>query len=172
MSQRTMLMLATGLTAFVLVVVGALASGQFAPAATPAIGRDQAAAADPNAGAQTLPEQPDPRAAPTEQAQQPAQPTTSGYPVTPEQAAQAALAVLPGAQLLAPAELVDAQGIAAYEVRLDQGTLYVAATSGTVLNAPVAGGRGEDERGEHEGREHHGHGGLERSGGEEGGDDD
>jgi uncharacterized membrane protein YkoI len=49
------------------------------------------------------------------------------------QAAQIALQAAPGAVLLQPPELVDFQGIVAYEVILDIGTVYIDANTGEIL---------------------------------------
>lgn len=177
MSQRAMLLVAVGLTAFVLVVVGALVSGQFVLTPMPSASQDQAAGVDPNAqpaplGRSDGQTEPANRSQPPipDQAQAPAQSADNGYPVTPEQATQAAQALLPGAQLLVAPELVDAQGVVAYEVRLDQGTLYVDASSGAVLNAPAIGARPQE--GERHGHRHHDEDDFEHFGDEEGGEHD
>jgi uncharacterized membrane protein YkoI len=75
-----------------------------------------------------------------------------------ERAAQIAALVAPGASLAQMPELVNFQGVAAFEVVLDAGTLYIDAASGQVLYNGVAtmvaasgggGGGGEHEH-EHE----------------------
>ena len=57
------------------------------------------------------------------------------YPVSAEQAAQLALLLVPDATLTKDPELVDVQGVTAYEVVLNRGTLYVDANTGRVLFA-------------------------------------
>ena len=82
------------------------------------------------------------------------------YPVSPEQAAAVALALAPGAALTRAPELVDFQGMVAYEVALDRGTIYVDASSSQVLydgvsDAMAGGGWGdEDEDHDHDYEEH------------------
>jgi len=217
MSQRSILLTAAGLTAFVLLVIGAagaLVLQAAAPPATPAptaVVAATAPAADPVAAAyaardaayqaalqqaQTQLQEATRRleqansqlsaayAAATVSAAQPlpptappptvvpptpvpplaAVPTAPPYPVTALQAAAIALAAAPGGNLLARPDLVDFQGSAAYEVRLDQGMIYVSATSGGILYngvaatqaAPAAGAAPRTGGGEHEGREQDG----------------
>ena len=60
----------------------------------------------------------------------PAAPT---YAVSAERAGQLARAVVPGATLRGPPDLVSYQDVPAYEVLLDQGTIYIDATTGRVL---------------------------------------
>ena len=55
-----------------------------------------------------------------------------------DRAAQLALAVAPGASVVRTPELVNFQGTAAYEVTLDAGTVYMDAVSGQVLFSGVA----------------------------------
>jgi uncharacterized membrane protein YkoI len=94
----------------------------------------------------------------TEQLQQAQQPPAASpaqapeYAVSPDLAAAYALQLAPGATLLGAPELVDFQGTAAYEVRLDRGNLYIDATTGRVVYDGVnmaAGGSSERES-EHE----------------------
>jgi hypothetical protein len=75
-----------------------------------------------------------------------------------------ALEHAPGAKLLGPPELVSYQGQAAYEARLDVGTLYLDARAGRLLYdgtaKPASSGPErwlvQNERGErHHGRQHH-----------------
>lgn len=127
MSQRTALILAAALTAFVLVVLGAVAAhvglvGQ-ADAAAVTLPTATTSPADPQPSTNQLPTQPQQNA-----------PITA---ISPDLAATIALNVLPNASVLRTPELVDFQGTVAYEVVLDQGTVYVEATSGRILNNPV-----------------------------------
>lgn len=55
------------------------------------------------------------------------------YPVTAEQAAALALKAVPGASLRTAPRLVSFQDTVAYEVGLDQGPVYIDATTGEVL---------------------------------------
>jgi len=86
-------------------------------------------------------------------------------------AGRSALEHAPGAKLLGPPELVSYQGQAAYEARLDVGTLYLDAHAGRVLYDGTARPTSEgperwlvqnERRERHHGRRHH----------EEEGDDD
>jgi uncharacterized membrane protein YkoI len=85
-----------------------------------------------------------------------AAPASANYPVAPDIAAAIALNNAPGAVLLATPELVDFQGVVAYEVRLDRGLVYVDANNGQVLYnganvpAPSSGGGGGGGGGEQE----------------------
>lgn len=90
---------------------------------------------------------------------------SAGYAVTPEQALLVALGAAPGNAPVSNPELVSFQGIAAYEVGLSGGLIYVDASTGAVLyngvaaavvSAPQTGGYSDDD---HEsGEEHEGHG--------------
>jgi uncharacterized membrane protein YkoI len=87
------------------------------------------------------------------------QPSAPTYAVSPDIAMAIALNSAPGATLTRQPELVDFQGIIAYEVLLDRGAVYVDANSGQVLyNAAAAAapsmGHGEHEDGEHEDGKH------------------
>ena len=55
------------------------------------------------------------------------------YAFSLQQAVQIALQTAPGSVLLQPPELVDFQGIVAYEVVLDNGTVYIDANTGEIL---------------------------------------
>jgi len=138
MLQRNALIGASALTAFVLTVIGGVAAGT-------ALGAP-ASAAPPPAGASVS----DPAA----------NLAMSGYPVAPDIAAAIALNAAPGATLTGEPELINYQGTAAYEVKLDRGLVYVNATSGQVLfngaNQPAARPAGEHEDDEHEDDEHEG----------------
>lgn len=134
MSQRTALLAAAGITAFILVLIGGLVARTAAapPAAAPAVAPGVV--------------QFDPGAAP------------AGYPVTASLAGVLAQTAAPGARLVKTPELVDFEGRAAYEVTTAQGLIYVDASTGQVLYngaaalvQPRAGadGENEDEHGEH-----------------------
>jgi len=143
MSQKTMLVLAASLTAFVLVITGgvfarvsdASASGDLAAVINPTV-RDlwnqrEAAywslinqanqrlqagnAPSPMAGAATPPGQ------------------VFSAAVSPNQAAMLALLSAPGATLTRQPELVSYEGIPAYEVATTYGFVYIDATTGSVL---------------------------------------
>lgn len=58
--------------------------------------------------------------------------------ISADAAAQAALNLAPGAQLMSTPELVDFRGVTAYEVVLDAGTVYVDAASGQPIYAVSA----------------------------------
>jgi uncharacterized membrane protein YkoI len=78
------------------------------------------------------------------------------YAISPETAAAIALGAAPGTTLSRVPELVSFQGMVAYDVLLDRGTVYVDATSGQILYngaavAVASGGGGGHEDGEHEG---------------------
>lgn len=106
---------------------------------------------------------PAPQAQPTDtpQAEQQAQEqqasVTDSYPVSAQMAAAVALSFAPGSTLSKAPGLVSFQGTPAYEVLLDQGVVYVDATSGQVLYnavtapsnvAPSGRERGGDDGGE------------------------
>jgi uncharacterized membrane protein YkoI len=86
-----------------------------------------------------------------------AQQAPATYAVSGDTAARIALRAARGATLTRAPELVSFQGVAAYEVTLDRGTIYVDANSGQVLSngaavtlaSDVGGGHHED--GEDEG---------------------
>jgi uncharacterized membrane protein YkoI len=113
MVQRNAMILAAAVTAFVMVLAGGVAASALLAAAAPA-----------PAGPATLPLV----IAPTG----PAQPAQA-YTFTAEQARSAALQAAPGAKALGTPELVSFEGTTAYEVILDQGKVYVDASTGQVL---------------------------------------
>lgn len=127
MNQRTLLSIAAALTAFVLVFVGGLAAfftqqPTSAPKAAPTGAIQQAATSAVNAT----------------NTPQPLTPIAGTvYKVTAKQAGDTALSAVAGSKLSRDPELVNFQGssgtTAAYEVQLDKGTVYVDATSGTIL---------------------------------------
>ncbi|NCC32618.1 MAG: peptidase [Chloroflexia bacterium] len=163
MTQRTMLMIAAGLTAFVLVLVGGLANrlssgtavvptattvdvpaqateGTLDPTVEALIREREAAYQQALAEANSRLEQANQQltqmtqqTAPVADQTLPAAPAPISYAVTPEQAQQLALQRVPGATLIRTPEVVSYQGVAAYEVVLDQGTLYLDAQSAAVL---------------------------------------
>lgn len=143
MTQRTALIAAAALTAFVLVLVGGLA-GRLRQAPPQAQAQEQA---QPQSWKQTQVQ----GDAPSDQA-------APSYGVSPGIAGTIALNVAPGATLARVPEAVSFQGTAAYEVQLDRGTVYVDANSGQVLyNGAAVSGHGmhEGEEGEeHESAEH------------------
>ena len=109
MNQRMAFILAGGLTAFMLVVIGAVAATVIVkPAAVANAAQVQApAAAQPASGISVQ--------------------------LSADQAAQIALNAAPGATLTRAPELVSFQGTVAYEVVLNQGAVYVDANGGQVL---------------------------------------
>lgn len=113
MVQRNAMLMAAAVTAFVLVLAGGVGSAMLA------------AAAPAPAGPATLPLVDAPAA--------PVQPAQAAYPVTAEQARSAALQAAPGTRVLGTPELVSFEGTPAYEVVLDQGKVYVDASTGQVL---------------------------------------
>lgn len=170
MRHRTVLILSAGLTAFLLVVVGAVAAlatqGASGAAAAPT------ATLDPAIEAQLAARERDYQKAlqeantqlqaaydkieelqggtPTESAQ------TELYPISPELAVGLALNLSPGAKLLKWPDLVDFRGTAAYEIVLDSGPIYISATDAVLLYdgtvATVSTGRTafHDDDDEHE----------------------
>lgn len=158
--NRPMLLTAAILTAFALVLTGGVVATLAAP---------QSNAADPGTAPldqreaewRQLLAQANERleqAYATPNPPSPAQPQDIGV----LRAAQAALLAVPGARLLNPPELVNYEGTPAYEVLLDQGTVYVDAATGQVLyNGPAATAqmtRAEDDHDDDDGGdEHDGH---------------
>ena len=203
MSQRTAFILAAVLTAFALVIGGAVAGRAIEPAAPEAPAAEvteptaivpqpetqadlQQVLAEREAAYQELIRQANERlqqAYDQQQSQVAATAAAPAYPVTPDQAANIALQAAPGAVLLSQPELVNFQGVMAYEVALDQGLVYVDATTGQILyNGTLIladssyGDDGDDSMGMSAGSGFGGggeHSGGEHSGGDDhGGDDD
>jgi uncharacterized membrane protein YkoI len=138
MKRRTALMIAAALTAFVLVLLGAVAGQLIAQRG------DTAQAAGPESGAT----QPQPAAAPSD--------TPQSEPVSPERAIQQALAVAPpNAQPLRAPELVDLQGTVAYEVPFADGNVYIDATTGQVLSSSLPTRRRDDHDSDRRNPERH-----------------
>jgi len=168
MKQRTAFAVAAGLTAFVLVVVGGVAGAvSSANAASPAPTVDPALQAQiqqrEDAYRSLIQQANDQLQQAYQQLDQlqgqpqPAQSSTTTYPVSPDLAASLALRLAPGSKLTSWPTLVDFQGTAAYEIVLDRGTVYIDATTGRLLyngagqtlNASLSAGTGwENEDGE------------------------
>ncbi len=103
----------------------------------------------------------------------PAADAASQAAFSPDVAAQIAMNAAPGTQLTKTPELVSFNGTVAYEVVLNQGTVYVDASSGKILSnsvPQVTGGSGQFGRQGGEGSEHSG--GQNPFGGFLGGDHD
>ncbi len=127
MVQRNALILAAGITAFVLVLVGGIAATIVQAANAPA-------AAAP--AAVTAPAVQAPGAQPAQPTSAPAKPV---YALSAEQAGTIALEATPGSKLAGTPGLVSFEGTPAYEVTLDLGKVYVDANSGRVLyNGAIA----------------------------------
>ncbi|MBK9714018.1 MAG: PepSY domain-containing protein [Kouleothrix sp.] len=186
MMQKTALTIAAAITAFILVLVGGVAaylttqtSGAtpaevVQPAATTGTSLDptalQAAIQQRDAAYQQQIQQANQQLSQAYQQQQdlanqldqasqsPSAPASQAYAVSRDIAVAIGQAAAPGAALAKPPELVDFQGVVAYEVVLDRGSVYVDANTGQVLYngaaAAPSGRRGEHEDGEHE--EHEG----------------
>jgi hypothetical protein len=153
MPQKTVLLISTALTAFVLFVGGALAGRLIQPkviAASPTGSPEVLASFQQREAAyQDLIQQANDRlqqaystqtVQPTSTATTLPQNTTSAPTVTllPAQAAGIAFQFAPGTILLSVPELVDYQGIVAYEVILNTGLIYVDANNGQVLYSSTA----------------------------------
>lgn len=163
MSQRTMLILAAALSAFILVIAGGVA-GRLSGAIQPGVATAEPAAADASAAATSFAEREAAYQATIAEAnrrlelanQQLAQQAAAPAPATPaaayavsaEQAEQLALAAVPGAALARPAELVRYLGAPAYEVVLDRGTLYVDAQGAGILANAAAAPTSEEQAAE------------------------
>lgn len=168
MTQRIALLMAAALTAFLVVAGAALGASLARPAAPPATAPAPVTASDPladpavqavlqdrEASYRQLVEeanrrleqanaqlQATPPPAPTAPSPPPpAAPAAPEPPISVVAASAIALSVAPGAQLTARPETVSFEGTLAYEVRLDQGLVYVDANTGRVLyngaTAPV-----------------------------------
>jgi uncharacterized membrane protein YkoI len=162
MSQRIALFVSVGLTAFVLVFIGAaIGIGRWYPAASANPTLDplllaqlqareatyQAMIEQANAQLQAT----DPAATPTTEPTPSLEPTVV-YPISSDRAAYIALSAAPGSYLVKNPELVSFQGVVAYEVTLNSGQVYVDANNGQILfNGAAnsgAGGRNTGTRGE------------------------
>jgi len=179
MNQKTAFSIAAALTAFVLVIGGAIAGRMTQPAAasaTPTTAEMQALLTQREAeyqarlneanqalaaayAAQSAPA-PVLAAAPAFADQQPTAPLAA---LTPQDALNMALAVMPNGVSLRTPELVDFQGALAYEVSFSQGLVYIDANTGSLLYNGAAQttaqnpGGFEQEHGhddDHEGQDH------------------
>ncbi|OQY89457.1 MAG: hypothetical protein B6D41_10455 [Chloroflexi bacterium UTCFX4] len=135
MKQRTAILLATGLTAFVVVVVVAIAfsitwKGAVSQAAQPKAGMVEYmnGAAEQQINAPAAPTTNSPATTAT------AQPKI----VSADDATRVARALFAGDTLAQPPELVNYKGKMAYEVVLGGGTVYVDAFTGKVLTSVLA----------------------------------
>jgi hypothetical protein len=141
MAQRIALFFSVGITAFVLIIIGAAIgmAGQAQAAARPTLDPQllaqlqtreaayQALIAEANAQTQALEPTPLPSVTPTSQS------TAVVYPISPEMAAYLALSAAPNTYLVKPPEIVNYGGVIAYEVTLNTGRVYVDANSGAIL---------------------------------------
>jgi uncharacterized membrane protein YkoI len=144
MSQRTGLIIAVILTAFVLVVGGAVVGRTTQPEKPPAETAVVQQLMERESAYQDLARQANERlqqayaklqvqAQAQAQVQAQATATSSAFVFSPEQAANIALQLAPGAALLSVPELVNFQGVMAYKVSLNTGIVYIDANSGQVL---------------------------------------
>ncbi len=159
MDQRTLLGVAAALTAFVLVVIGALVgrvTQTAVPSATDVVvvptqaPTDAPVALDPTVEALIRQREVAYRQALNEanqrleeanrriEQQAAAQQSAPTYPVSAEQAQAIAQNLAQGANLVKPAELVLYQGAPAYEIVFDAGAVYVDAQSGTAFANTLA----------------------------------
>ncbi|OGO08799.1 MAG: hypothetical protein A3K46_08525 [Chloroflexi bacterium RBG_13_60_9] len=151
MAQRIALFFSVGITAFVLIIVGAAIglAGQAQAAAGPTLdplllaqlqtreAAYQALIAEANGQTRAMEPTPFPTVTPAPEA------TATEYPISPELAAYLALSVAPNAYLVRPPEVVIYRGRIAYEVTLNTGRVYVDAVSGAILwNGAAQGGDG------------------------------
>ena len=154
MTQRVAIVTAAGIAAFVVVLLGALATyvvlrgpqpaSAFA-AQAPASTQAQAQAQAPSGG--QVPPAPVFGGQDGSQSSQSNQQGGSGaannYPVSADDAATIALNNTPGASLVQQPRLVNVNGTIAYEVPLDRGNVYVDARSGQVLYNAANGEQGQ-----------------------------
>ena len=135
MTRKTTFIISAALSAFILVVVGALA-GQVAARTTTT--QDQAAG---------LPGSADPiQTGFTES-------DATGYPISAPDALLLAQAAAPNARLQGNPELVSFEGNVAYEVVTNLGSFYIDANTGQMLYNPTAQ-QTVARSGEHENEEH------------------
>jgi hypothetical protein len=162
MSQKTMIVLAASVTAFILVIAGGVFAGLSGPAAAAesagAVGPDVLALWNQREAAyRDLIDQANQRllAADSSLAATPSGPAAS---LTAAEAGWLALQAAPGAQLTGQPELVLFQGEMAYEVPTTRGLVYIHASTGAVLyngaTQVVAAAVSQHER---EDDEHEGH---------------
>ena len=140
MGQKFAYMVAAGVAAFMIVMLGALGAyvvlhGQDVQAASSgtAVGSVVAPQSAPNSEQQ----EEDDRAESDDNESN----AGATYAVSAEQAGSIALGTVGGATLLQEPRLVSFQGTVAYEVELDQGTVLVDASSGQVLYDGTSTGR-------------------------------
>jgi uncharacterized membrane protein YkoI len=150
MNQKYVLTLAASLTAFVLVVGGAIAGrlAQPATAATPPAVTEvqnlyaqreaeyQARLDEANQAlteAYALLDSASANTAPVAEQSQMESTAVPGVTLTPQEAMSAAFMAVPGTKILRIPELVSYQGTVAYEVQLDLGMIYIDASNGAVL---------------------------------------
>lgn len=153
MNQRAALLMAAALTAFVLVVAGGLVGGMQRATLAPSMQAQFGAPAREQAPAVATP-------LPGAVSAGVAQGNSEVDGLLPARVAEAiALAIVPGSRLVRLPDVVDFQGVVAYEIVLDRGMVYIDAMSGQVLSNGAGGGfmGGEYGRGEHEDDEHESH---------------
>jgi len=130
MTQRVAFATAAGLTAFVVVLLGALGAYVALGGATSPAPSVAAAQSAPGADIPAAPQAP-PVGDPA---------PTTGNSISPQEAARIALSQVPGAALAQEPRLVETNGVVAYEVLLDQAVVYIDAGSGQVLYSSAAPG--------------------------------
>lgn len=177
MNAKWTLVFAGGVTAFVLVVIGAVAgrasadSGTVTPTTASVDSAVMAQIDQREADYQQMIDQANQqleqayqKIATLEASQPPATQEASAqtYPISADLAVGLALNLSPGARLVRWPELVDFQGTVAWEVALDRGTMYLDATNAVLLYngagvgaAASSGGGGGGSQGEEE-HEHEG----------------
>lgn len=152
MTQRVAIVTAAGIAAFVVVLLGALATYVVLRGPQPASAFAAQAPASTQAQAQApsggqVPPAPvfggQDGAQSPQSNQQGGSGAASNYPVSADDAATIALNNTPGASLVQQPRLVNVNGTIAYEVPLDKGNVYVDATSGQVLYNAASGGQGQ-----------------------------
>ena len=139
MTQKFAYIVAAGMAAFMIVLLGALGAyivlhgqdGTAASAAAASVTAPLQSTAPNGAGSGDLGMSDD-----SSQSSE-----GSAYPVSAEQAGNIALSSVPGASLVQQPRLVNLQGTAAYEVPLDRGQVFVDATNGQVLYDGTTTGR-------------------------------
>lgn len=154
MNQKSILVISAALTAFVLVAVGAVA-GRAAAGRASSDSPQLASTVDISGLDPTVQAQIDARDAEYKQTIQqanqrlsdayqkiqtleaaaatPTASVTDSYPVSPELAVGLALNLVPGSRLVKWPDLVDFRGTAAYEIILDQGAVYIDASTARLL---------------------------------------
>jgi uncharacterized membrane protein YkoI len=139
MIRKNALLMASGLTAFILVLVGGVAARASEGASAQAAQADaQAAVVDEAALAGIMQEREAAYREMIDQANQMLAATATTepaatYPISADTAVAIVLTTVRGGTLEQPPELVDYMGAAAYEVSLVQGLVYVDANTGKIL---------------------------------------